>query len=118
MTRFGIALFLAALCAPAQAEQFSITCDLFPGYIMTFDQESKRMIVEVPQGHTFRGSIDSATDDEIRFHLLFELIETAHIWNRTSGVLVAAKAPNDEPKNVCHTSALRPIMSHYDELTF
>ena len=118
MTRFGLVVFLMLLGVPAHAEQFSIKCIWDPGYIITFDEERKRMIWEVPQGMTYRGAIDSIAGDDIQFRLLIDPLNTGRIWNRKSGSLVPSKAPSD-PKfeNYCFRSELRPVMPLYDDMT-
>jgi hypothetical protein len=112
MTRLYVTLLLVALNAPAGAEQFTIKCKWDPGTTITFDEETKRMIWEVPQGMTHVGSIDSVTKDEILFHGL-QTPSFVIIWSRKTGSLDSV---NDKTHmNDCYKSELRPVMPRYDE---
>jgi hypothetical protein len=116
MTRFGLVLLSAVSAAPAQAEQFSIKCIWNPAPSITFDEESKRVIWEVPRAMSHKGVIDSETEDEIRFHLTIGPLRSDRIWNRKTGAL-PAESPNDRTyENHCFKSDLRPVMSTYDEM--
>ena len=119
MARCGLVVFLVLLGAPAQAERFSIKCTWHPSYIITFDEESKRVISETPGALTRKGVIDSATDDEIRFHMSVNPA-AGGIWNRKSGSLVlldSLNLPADKRyENFCFKSELRPVMSMYDKI--
>jgi hypothetical protein len=116
MTRLGLVLLSSVLAAPAQAEQFSIKCIWNPTPIITFDEESKRVIWEVPRAMSHKGVIDSETEDEIKFHLTIGPLRSDRIWNRKTGSL-PAESPNDSKyENHCFKSDLRPVMSTYDEM--
>jgi hypothetical protein len=115
MMRSGLLLFLVVLGAPAQAEQFSIKCIWDPGYIMTFDEERKRVISETPGARANKGIIDSATEDDILFHILYGSSSPGLIWNRKTGSLVPVETATDRRfEQYCFKSELRPIMSLYD----
>lgn len=115
MTRFAIAFFFVALSVPVQAEQFSIKCIGFPGWIITFDEERKRMISETPGGMMHKGIIESSTEDEVRFHSVLVSPEPVLVWNRKSGVLNRPGEPQDW-RNECFRTELRPVMPRYDEI--
>ena len=73
------------------------------------------MISETPRAMMHKGTIDSATEDEIRFRMLPGPSDPI-VWNRKSGSLVIENPNGTTVLNHCFRSDLRPVMSLYDEI--
>jgi hypothetical protein len=119
MTLLGSVLFLAVPIGSARAEQFSIKCPWIAEIFLTFDEEGRRVIQETTGGGWYKGVIDFLSDEEIKFHLLVNHLESSDggVWNRRTGSLVPLRSPNEPGFEIhCSSSELRPVMSHYDDL--
>src|SRR6266568_1900499 len=104
---------------PAVAGQFSIMCVRGGGfYYTTFDDETRRVVIESPSGTALRGYIDSLTTGEIKFHLLrVGQPKMEFAWDRANGNVTRIDvSPQDEFSTNCIETKLRPILSIYDRI--
>jgi hypothetical protein len=121
MTRLGLVILLMLLSASAHAERFSIKCIWNPQFIITFDEESKRVVARAKDAMPHKGVIDSNTEDEIRFHILPEQPNGGGgVWNRKSGSFISLQSLN-EPidkryEDHCFRTELQPVMEQYDNI--
>lgn len=120
--RAALCMLMAIWSLPATAGQFSIAC-VRGGerYFITFDEETKRVILENPIGSAYRGRVDSLSESKVQFYLLrvgeprleFE-------WDRGAGSIARIGVPKESPQaefsTHCVASALRPILSIYDRV--
>jgi hypothetical protein len=115
---FRLALLgLLFTTAPVAGEQLTIRCERNGGFdFSTFDTVTKRMIVEVTGGGTYRGQIQAASDSEIQFVLLFPgQMQTNLYYRRDKGRIdVQTDFDRSVTAENCVSAPLRDVLSKWE----